>query len=1151
MKIKKLSIRNIASITKADIDFENGLNDDLTGSPAPLFLISGDTGSGKSIILDAISLALYKTTPRISGVSNSNNNDYTNALGESVRVAGIQQYTRIGISPKDECYSELVFEGNDEVNYTARLTLGLTLGNTNAEGKRQVKYSDAKWTLESVHGKLSGEDDVKAKIKEVIGFSFDQFCRMAMLAQGQFAAFLTGNKKERELILEQLTNTEHFSEYGEAIKNLYGKADTEAESAKKILETEESHILSEEEAERLRAEQQQKNELKAEQDKTLVQLEFQLAQISAICENRKTVQEASAKLDLLAEVVKGEEYKSKKTLLSDWEETAEARQRLDDLRKAKGKMAELWEKEKLLKGTFAALAADLLFRKNRLEDLKNEIQKDENWLEERKEQDELYSKSGEYIILLNQYQKIVEEITRLADKKKQAEDKVSPLQEILENAETLEKNASAAVKKKQDVIDGKIEERNKLEPDKTQTLLQTLYGEKTELEKLFTDIGNYNNNNQKHKALVQSISDNQESLKKLQEVLEEKEEKLRSAKKEYEASHSLFQTMSSSIEEAMVALRKRLMDSHASVCPLCGQSLENAELSIDDFQNLLAPLEENRQRLKTKMEDAEKERDDAKTAFDRLDGTLKMQCSQEGQDRANNQKELTRIKGRVSHFSLDIQQPLSQQITAKLEQNETAIKTLKESAKKAEALQKEINTLFEEKKPLDTAFSEAEKRRQKAKADVETNAETIKDCTDKLADNEKEKQKQSDKLSPILLPVYPKWESSIAAAIEHLTAAAEEYNSKKSAWTQNVIRCKADSTLINNLQGTKEKITELFPNWAEEIAPAACKSADIAQEWSLLLSSVSQFIADKKNKQETIDACTSALNAYYQQTGKDEAHLDELIRRKDELADARLFIEKTDNGVIEQKTTKANAQKSIEDALQKLNIKREEDLPDRTVLEEQKRETADALQNLIKELGSIQTQLDENAKNKERADKALEEYNKTKSVLKKWEMLNKYFGGSRFRTLVQTYVLRPLLNNANIYLEQITDRYLLTCSEDNEQLSILVLDKYNKNQVRSATILSGGERFMISLALSLALSSLNRPDMNVNILFIDEGFGTLDEGNLNSVMETLGKLQEIAGLKERRVGIISHRPEIEERIPVQIQVQKRGEGRSEIVVKNS
>ena len=103
--------------------------------------------------------------------------------------------------------------------------------------------------------------------------------------------------------------------------------------------------------------------------------------------------------------------------------------------------------------------------------------------------------------------------------------------------------------------------------------------------------------------------------------------------------------------------------------------------------------------------------------------------------------------------------------------------------------------------------------------------------------------------------------------------------------------------------------------------------------------------------------------------------------------------------------------------------------------------------------------------------------------------------------------------------------------------------------MRSATILSGGERFMISLALSLALSSLNRPDMNVNILFIDEGFGTLDENNLNSVMSTLEKLQEIAGQSNRRVGIISHREELEERIPVKIMVKKHGEGRSKIEMK--
>ena len=95
---------------------------------------------------------------------------------------------------------------------------------------------------------------------------------------------------------------------------------------------------------------------------------------------------------------------------------------------------------------------------------------------------------------------------------------------------------------------------------------------------------------------------------------------------------------------------------------------------------------------------------------------------------------------------------------------------------------------------------------------------------------------------------------------------------------------------------------------------------------------------------------------------------------------------------------------------------------------------------------------------------------------------------------------------------------------------------------------SGGERFMISLALSLALSSLNRPDMNVNILFIDEGFGTLDAKSLESVMSTLERLQEIAGESNRRVGIISHREELDNRIPTRIRVVKKGEGRSRVEI---
>ena len=227
------------------------------------------------------------------------------------------------------------------------------------------------------------------------------------------------------------------------------------------------------------------------------------------------------------------------------------------------------------------------------------------------------------------------------------------------------------------------------------------------------------------------------------------------------------------------------------------------------------------------------------------------------------------------------------------------------------------------------------------------------------------------------------------------------------------------------------------------------------------------------------------------------------------------------------------------------------ELPDKEALQTCKAETTAQKEVIIGQEGAIRKSLENNNANIARCDEAKQKLDEATAKHARWELINRYFGGTRFRTLVQTYILRPLLNNANIYLRQITDRYDLTCSEDNAQLSILVHDLYNKGQVRSATILSGGERFMISLALSLALSSLNRQDMNVNILFIDEGFGTLDEKSLESVMGTLEKLQEIAGQSNRRVGIISHREELYERIPTQIQVKRRGEGRSIVEIVNN
>lgn len=168
-----------------------------------------------------------------------------------------------------------------------------------------------------------------------------------------------------------------------------------------------------------------------------------------------------------------------------------------------------------------------------------------------------------------------------------------------------------------------------------------------------------------------------------------------------------------------------------------------------------------------------------------------------------------------------------------------------------------------------------------------------------------------------------------------------------------------------------------------------------------------------------------------------------------------------------------------------------------------------------------------------------------------WRRLNELLGsadGKKFRVIAQGYTLDIMLAYANKHLKDISSRYELARTSP-DSLSIKVTDLDMLSESRSVHSLSGGESFLVSLALALALSSLSSNRMNIESLFIDEGFGSLDSETLSVAMDALDNLQS----QGRKIGVISHLGDMTERIPTQIRVIKCSSGRSrmEITSKNS
>ena len=174
-----------------------------------------------------------------------------------------------------------------------------------------------------------------------------------------------------------------------------------------------------------------------------------------------------------------------------------------------------------------------------------------------------------------------------------------------------------------------------------------------------------------------------------------------------------------------------------------------------------------------------------------------------------------------------------------------------------------------------------------------------------------------------------------------------------------------------------------------------------------------------------------------------------------------------------------------------------------------------------------------------------EEADRLKAERAEWDPIHAYFGdndGKKIRREIQSYVLANVLVKANHYLRQLSNRYMLSC----EGLTLSVNDAFEGGAMRPVNTLSGGEQFLVSLALALGLAGMNDTGLGVDMLLIDEGFGTLSGEHLNSAIEALERLNSLTG--SRKVGVISHVERLRERIRTHVEVTRSGQSPSEVRV---
>jgi exonuclease SbcC len=826
-----------------------------------------------------------------------------------------------------------------------------------------------------------------------------------------------------------------------------------------------------------------------------------------------------------------------------------------------------------------------------LKNEKNQLKRIADWLEEHHQDQQLLD--GDLILKLHNYQSQWLQLSKEAKEKG----------DVLKKNQLKMQEVNAKLKEVRQKLKAQQEEEKKLRKKQQQLVDDFLPDHQgLELEDMLHHLNEETEERALHYAglqkLAQLIDKRSKVLNELDRISEEKTaahialenfdyysldvtDQRNMLKSEIEYQQSLCENLkfNMSFEEH----RQHLED--GSPCPLCMatehpfRKQKNAvatDTQLERENKKLDKLKHREAQLESRFEDLRKDISEALSSVKHYDQQNQLQISA-WDELQNETQQIYHEYPMLSEEYLDFDfDEMEEALTDSEKQHQNLIrvgKKLEELKNKLEAKIPLIETLEEQIQAL-----EAQKTAQKAEdealeqeitltkanhqqllSQVNQDLEAIQQPLEKLNKlKELISQLEEQKLQ---LSKKQKEAQEIETKLSGLKAEFKAAQSLEASLQKDLAGTKAKTEkLFEDLEKLKKSRFELFeekdPKAEQQKLRMALKIAE--QESQQFAKAANQYQSDLKTFKELISDKQKSHQLKEKQLQQKEKSLvqaskDAGFKNLDLLKTSILAEEKAKNiQSLKEKLEKelerlAEQIANLESNILAHEAQKSSDLSEEELIEKRE-ELAAEQQDLFQEIGKIQQVLDEQANKLKTQKELFKQINQQKKEVARWKALYDMIGhaeGKKFRQFAQNITLNKLIQLANKHLHQfVSGRYLLEKHEE-DSLEIDIIDTFQANNKRPLSTLSGGETFLASLALALGLSDLASGRSQIESLFIDEGFGTLDPETLAIALKALQSLQA----QGKTIGIISHVMQLKNNIDTQIQVNKKSSGFSEIKFK--